>query len=975
MNTRLILKPEGGGASTELPRQGRLLIGSDPERADYVIEGAGIDGLHCAIGRLKGGSWAIKDLGSRFGTSVNGQPASASRLSAGDVIVLGSRRLLVIDPTAESQANQTAQQETSQPAPVAPIPTESPAEVSPDQEADAPKGPQLSSRQSPPTIPGYTIRRYLGRGASGTVWLARQESLAREVALKVLSPKRAQDADFVARFQGEARAAAALNHPNVVHIYDVGAANGFHYLSMEFMDQGCLEIELVLNGPLPWRKTLEVISDAARGLSYAQSQGLLHRDIKPANLMRGSDGRTRLADLGLATSIEAVEVDGTQDGQRTLVGTPQFLAPEVVRGDPASPASDLYSLGATAYRLLSGHTPFEAERTADVLRSVLRDEPESLASRVPGLPAPVASLVHRMLAKDPDARPASAGVVVTEIENIQHGRASSNLEGIKRGSRASRGPLIVLTVVIAAFLAWYFANLKGQTQVNDPEDPNSAISRQDSTGGGSNGQGNPGDNQSGVAPDTTSQDPIQAPLDDDAAEQAFEAQAQRALLALEAQTLTDDQRVAALRDLALEWAGSSTAQNALETADALEIRRGEDHAADEQLVALREALLKKLRAAASFDPSEPQLAPILTRMEEVPGQFDFTQDIGFRQGRQAILSDLLDGALARAEAAILQSANLQKQGNFEALPELLQNFIDQLGLPAEDPTEDPRLTLLRQRSMLAKRTLQGLDAIKAAHNTQRATSDESRVMQAFAGTGSDTAGLLADLQAGKLSQVDENLGILLASVKTLDLLQPLAALRADVQAGQRSLAMLSASFNSPGWRRQTVLDLRDGQESYEVVACDANGPQVLVDGTLSHLGWAPFLASARGMQHLFDRRLERSLNTTEKADIDAFLRLAAVLECLAVARELLEREVVTERRMAELIKPFGQAQLSRAADLPPEEAAKLTLEEDAAKTLALGLRALSSGQPLTAQTHLERLANEFPSSLFLLLLETLPADS
>lgn len=972
MNTRLILKPEGGGASTELPRQGRLLIGSDSERADYVIEGAGIEGLHCAIGRLKGGGWAIKDLGSRFGTSVNGQPASAARLTAGDVIVLGSRRLLVQDPAAEFQPTQPDQQKTSQPGTA--TPTESPPEVSPDPEADDDKGGRLSSRQKPPTIPGYTIRRYLGRGASGTVWLARQESLAREVALKVLSPKRAQDADFVARFQAEARAAAALNHPNVVHIYDVGAANGFHYLSMEFMDQGCLEIQLVLNGPLPWRETLEAISDAARGLAYAQSQGLVHRDIKPANLMRGSDGRTRLADLGLATSIEAVEVDGTENEQRTLVGTPQFLAPEVIRGDPASPASDLYSLGATAYRLLSGHTPFEGERTADVLRSVLRDEPEGLASRVPGLPAPVANLVHRMLAKNSDARPASAGVVVNEIENIQRGRASGNLEGISQARGTNRGPLIALAVVITGLLIWYFANLKGHTPNSEPKDPNSAISKQDSTGAGSTDPNDPEDNQFGAS-DTPSQDPGQPPLDDDAAEQAFEAQAQRALLALESQTLTDDQRVEALRHLALEWAGSSTAQDALDAADAIETRRGSEHAADEQLVVLREALLEKLRVAASFDPSEPQLAPILTRMEEVPGQFEFAQDLGFQQGRQAILSDLLNAAVTRAEAVFLQSADLQKRGEFEALPALLQNFIDQLGLPAEDPDEDPRLTLLRQRSVLAARTLQGLDALKAAHSAKRATSDESRVMQAFAGTGSDTAGLLADLQAGKLSKVDENLSLLLESVMTIDLAQPLAALQADVQAGRRSLDMLSASFNSPGWRRQTVLDLRKGQESYEVVACDTNGPQVLVDGTLSHLGWAPFLASARGMRHLFDRRLERSLSTAEEADIDSFLRLVVVLECLTVARELLQQEVVTERRMAELLKPFEQPLLHRGADLLPGAAAKLAHEKGAAKTLGLGLRALTNGQPLTAQTHLERLASEFPDSLFLLLLETLPADS
>ena len=985
MSTRLILQPQDGGPSTELPRQGRLLIGSDPERADYVLEGSGIEALHCAIGRLKGGGWAIKDLGSRYGTSVNGKPASAARLSVGDVLVLGSRRLIIQDPAGGS-APQTKAPQSSPAAPPPKAPESAQKESSTAKPASSPS-PRSAARHDPPSIPGYTVKRYLGRGASGTVWLARQESLAREVALKVLSPKLAQDADFVARFQAEARAAAALNHPNVVHVYDVGAANGFHYLCMEFMDDGCLETQLILNGPLPWREVLTIVSDAARGLSYAQTQGLVHRDIKPANLMRGSDGRTRLADLGLATSIEAVELDGVEDGQRKLVGTPQFLAPEVIRGEPASPASDLYSLGATAYRLLSGHTPFEAEKAADVLRAVLRDEPEALASRVPGLPFPVAGLVHRMLSKDGASRPATAKVVVDEIENIQDGRSSANLEGIGGKAPTQRGPMIALVLVIAAFLAWYFINLPGHPKADEPNGPQVSETQP---------KGPTTSDPSPNVPLTETPDPVTGPVitsngngevpagddptdhdptDHDTAEQAFERKAQVALKALQAQTLTDSQRVQALRDLAMEWAGSSTSTDALASAEAIEANQGADQATEQKLSTRRVALLELLRTAATFDPAKPGLSGILARLEQVPGQLDFAQDLGFQQGKEAILDGLFDAALVRAAQVLSDAASQQASGEFTALPGLLRAFIEQADLPPESPQEDQRLFLLRQNIASAAAILRNLSNLEATFRTTRADSEQELVKDAITGTGAGDPGVLALLQAGDLVQADAALLSLLAIVQTPTLTTPLQTLQADIQAGLRALGFLSQSFTSPGWRRKTVLDLRRGQVSYDVISCDGQGPMVMVDGTLTHLGWAPFMVSAKGLDHLFDRRLERSYSGAEKVDISRLMRLAAVLESYNMAQDLMDQAVVTDQRLRKLNQPFEQAFAPGGEELPAQEATQLQLEMAAVRSLGLGLQDLSADNPMGASTHLERLATEYQASVFLLLLHTLPGDS
>ena len=294
-----------------LPASGMLVIGASTERAGYVLSGQGVDDAHCAIGAVKGGGYAVKDLGSRQGTIVNGKKVASARLAAGDTLLLGSRELRVVDPS----------EPTPKPAPPPAAPAAAP-------EAPAP------AHKLPPGLPkkvgGYRVERVLGRGGMGTVLLAVQESLHRPVALKLLPTSLAADREFVARFQKEARAAAALNHPNVVVVHDVGEADGFHFLSMEYMEKGSLEERLTKTGKLPWREVLGILQDAARGLRFAEEKGIVHRDIKPANLMQNAAGTIKIADLGLATSVEA---EASESDGRKIFGTPHFISPEQARGE------------------------------------------------------------------------------------------------------------------------------------------------------------------------------------------------------------------------------------------------------------------------------------------------------------------------------------------------------------------------------------------------------------------------------------------------------------------------------------------------------------------------------------------------------------------------------------------------------------------------------------------------------------------
>ncbi|MEQ1894948.1 MAG: FHA domain-containing serine/threonine-protein kinase, partial [Planctomycetota bacterium] len=424
---RLVLELIGEGARTqELPLTGTLVLGSSQDRAGFRIEGAGVDEAHCAIGRTASGEWAVKDLGSKHGTLLNGQRISAAKLKLGDQLVLGTRRLELKSARAQAHKQNVQAVGAARPADV------------------------------PEKLAGYRIERLIGKGAMGSVYLAVQESLRRPVALKVLAPKLASDRDFVQRFQAEARAAAALSHANVVTVYDVGEENGAHYLSMEFMAGGSLEQKLASSGPLPWKSALGVLIDAASGLSYAESRGIVHRDIKPANLMYAGTGTVKIADLGLATTLEQEAIEVGAAGGRKVYGTPHFIAPEQARGAAVDHRSDLYALGATLYRLLSGQTPFEGASTREILRALQNDEPQPIGARVPDLPGDLAAIVMRLLAKDPAGRFPTAEALKRECERLRLVSEHGATLDVAHKSKLQGRLAAALLLVVAGASAWYF---------------------------------------------------------------------------------------------------------------------------------------------------------------------------------------------------------------------------------------------------------------------------------------------------------------------------------------------------------------------------------------------------------------------------------------------------------------------------------------------------------------------------------------
>ena len=200
----------------------------------------------------------------------------------------------------------------------------------------------------------YLLKTKLGQGGMGTVYLAIDTRLKRNVALKVLPKEMAADEAAVKRFLREARVAARLNHPNVVAVYDVDRQRGFCFLVMELVD-GRTASELLREGPLSWTEATRLVADACRGLVAAHEAGLVHRDIKPSNIMRTNDGLVKLADFGLAKVMDdpgPAKNPLTQSG--TILGTPHYMSPEQCRGEPVDARSDLYSLGATYYTLLAG---------------------------------------------------------------------------------------------------------------------------------------------------------------------------------------------------------------------------------------------------------------------------------------------------------------------------------------------------------------------------------------------------------------------------------------------------------------------------------------------------------------------------------------------------------------------------------------------------------------------------------------------
>ena len=273
---------------------------------------------------------------------------------------------------------------------------------------------------SPPAgvVDGLLAGRYrlvarLGTGGNGEVWHARDERLDRDVAVKVLRPELADDEDVRARFRAEARHAGGLRHPGIATVFDFAEDDEGAWLVMELVDGQPLSDVLRQEGRLPVDRTLDVVEQAAAALQAAHAGGVVHRDVKPGNLLLRRDGRLVVTDFGIAYAAGAAHL--TRTGQ--VVGTASYLSPEQASGGPVSGATDLYALGVVAHECLSGARPFERDEPVAVLLAQLQTPPPPLP---PDVPEPVADLVHRMMAKDPAARPASAAQVEQEAAALRH---------------------------------------------------------------------------------------------------------------------------------------------------------------------------------------------------------------------------------------------------------------------------------------------------------------------------------------------------------------------------------------------------------------------------------------------------------------------------------------------------------------------------------------------------------------------------
>src|SRR6266404_1395280 len=293
--------------------------------------------------------------------------------------------------------------------------------------ADAGPTPPASSdlRENGTVAPGdclagrFLIEQELGRGGAGTVFIAQDRTLGRSVAIKVLT--HAPDAHALARFAQEARAAGALEHPNVLAVHDVGVHEGVPFIVSELLRGRTLRARLG-EGPLQAREATDLALQLARGLVATHEQGILHRDLKPENLFLLEDGRLKILDFGLAKLLPSAPTGGDRDPGGNLgtvsgaiLGTVPYMSPEQVRGRPADARSDVFAFGAVLHEMLSGTAPFAGESPFDVGHAILNAEPCRLPE---GTPAALRTLVRRCLAKDPEARVQSARELVQLLETV-----------------------------------------------------------------------------------------------------------------------------------------------------------------------------------------------------------------------------------------------------------------------------------------------------------------------------------------------------------------------------------------------------------------------------------------------------------------------------------------------------------------------------------------------------------------------------
>jgi len=286
-------------------------------------------------------------------------------------------------------------------------------------------------------IPGYRVMGKLGSGAMAVVYKAKQLSLDRTVAIKVLPRRFTEKSDYVKRFYKEGRIAAKLNHNNIVQAIDVGEAGGLYYFVMEYVEGKTLYDDLSKGKIFDEAEALEIVIQLARALAHAHSLGMIHRDVKPKNVMINKEGVVKLADMGLAR--ETSDIEAAKNEQGKAFGTPYYIAPEQIRGEVnIDGRADIYALGATFFHMVAGRVPFEASTPAEVMRKHIKEPlvpPDHINT---SLSAGVAEVIEVMMAKKKKDRYNNMEELLIDLEAVRDGnpplraRRRFNMEGLER---------------------------------------------------------------------------------------------------------------------------------------------------------------------------------------------------------------------------------------------------------------------------------------------------------------------------------------------------------------------------------------------------------------------------------------------------------------------------------------------------------------------------------------------------------------
>ncbi len=285
---------------------------------------------------------------------------------------------------------------------------------------------------APTMLRNFEVREVVASGGMGTVYRAFDTKLERMVALKMLKREMAQDAQVMESFYREARATAALNHTNIIHIYSFDEHERAPYLVMELADHGSLDSWITADGVVPELNVLDIGSKVASALDSALQHNLLHRDIKPANILFNEYGEPKLVDFGLARAAEA-----ENEYESSIWGTPYYVAPEKIQRQGEDFRSDLYSLGGTLYHALTGHVPFEAETVEQVVAGHVHTPLTPPNEVRPGLSQPTSDAIATAMAKDPNARYSSYGEFIMALTAA---RSQLLLEDLKHQQEVKRTP-------------------------------------------------------------------------------------------------------------------------------------------------------------------------------------------------------------------------------------------------------------------------------------------------------------------------------------------------------------------------------------------------------------------------------------------------------------------------------------------------------------------------------------------------------